>query len=249
MEKGIRNFRWHVISRQVDGLFKTGSRDDREKARALLLEQSDLVPSHPVPLYNLACVESLLGNFLPALDYLEKSIHAGWNDLAHMQQDTDLDALRHFDHYKNLVAILEPERKLSSKEHEPIQVQQQNYPITVQQQHYPIMVQQQNYPITVQQQHYPITVQQQQHYPITVQQQQNDPITVQQQQGSFENQPSITLPLSCTVERREEIVDDELEVKLEMLSAMGFCDREKMVFVLESCGGNIDAAVAVLLNH
>jgi len=208
MEKGIRMVRWHVLDRQVDHLFNLGSRADLEKARALLLEQYELVPSHPVALYNLACVESLLGNFLPALDYLEKSIHLGWNDLAHMQQDTDLDALRHLDHYKNLVAILEAQQSASSS---PIQA---NEPIPLQQQKESVVPQF------------------------------KDPMTVQEQEAT-QNQPSITLP---TVQHVQQEVLDELEVKLNMLSAMGFSDREKMVFALESGGGNVHAAVAVLLN-
>jgi len=233
MEKGKRTFHWHTLSHHINHLFKTGSLDDLEKARALLLEQSELDPSHPVPLYNLACVESLLGNFQPSLDYLEKSIHLGWNDLAHMQQDTDLDALRHFDHYQYLVSILEtrsvtsPFRVLEPmRVHESATVSspiQQEPPILPS----PILAQVQNESATVsspiQQEpstfHSPILSKEHWNVPV---QHFEEPFTVRK--DDFQYQPSFTFPVEC--KQREEIFD-ELEGKLLMLSEMGFSDGKK----------------------
>jgi len=197
-ERGARRYRWKVLQGQVDELFKRGTRDGLEKARAILFEQLEINPSHPIPLYNLACVESLLGNYLPALNFLQKSIHVGWNDLSHMKQDPDLHALRHFDDYKNLVAILEAQQQ--SRDSSQINSE------------------------------------------IPISEKQKESIPLQQ---PVQN-PS-TLPLPSPIQPQQEIVDDG-EVKLKILSEMGFSGREKMVFALESAGGNIDVAIGVLLN-
>ncbi len=44
--------------------------------------------------YNLCCTYSLLNEKVKALEYLDKSIKAGFVDYAHMQRDTDLDNIR-----------------------------------------------------------------------------------------------------------------------------------------------------------
>jgi hypothetical protein len=44
--------------------------------------------------YNLSCIYSLLNNKTSAINYLKKSIDAGYNDYGHVQLDTDLDNIR-----------------------------------------------------------------------------------------------------------------------------------------------------------
>lgn len=44
--------------------------------------------------YNLCCTYSLLNEKVKALEYLDKSIKAGFVDYTHMQRDTDLDNIR-----------------------------------------------------------------------------------------------------------------------------------------------------------
>jgi hypothetical protein len=58
-------------------------------------EQSTLQPENPVPVYNVACAESLLGNITESLIYLNKSVDMGYRDLAHMLKDEDLVPIRH----------------------------------------------------------------------------------------------------------------------------------------------------------
>ncbi|MEN0055296.1 MAG: transglutaminase-like domain-containing protein [Mucilaginibacter sp.] len=55
--------------------------------------------------YNLACVYSLLNKKQPALDYLEKSVKAGFYDYAHLLTDTDLDNIRNEERFKTQLQI------------------------------------------------------------------------------------------------------------------------------------------------
>lgn len=41
------------------------------------------------------------------MDWLKQAVAAGFKDVAHMKQDTDLDALRDRDDFKKLIAELE----------------------------------------------------------------------------------------------------------------------------------------------
>jgi len=54
--------------------------------------------------YNLACARSLQGQTQGALAALTKAIEFGYDEFDHMQQDTDLDALRSLPVYRALVA-------------------------------------------------------------------------------------------------------------------------------------------------
>jgi len=103
---GCEGFGHHWVWQQLKSLFNEGTQESLETARTLLLKQLSIL-LHPHHLYNLSCVEALLGNSEAALDYLEKAIHAGWKNLKHMETDTDLDSIRHFDKYKDLVSSLQ----------------------------------------------------------------------------------------------------------------------------------------------
>jgi len=85
------------------------TREGLEKARELLKEQATVSPFHRVtPLYNLACVEALIGeNLEKALEYLQEAVAAGWTDVDHIKNDADLVALHNLDAYKALIASLE----------------------------------------------------------------------------------------------------------------------------------------------
>jgi tetratricopeptide (TPR) repeat protein len=56
--------------------------------------------------YNVACCHALLGDKNEALNWLEKAIVLGWNDPAHIEQDTDLESLRGEERYRKLVEKL-----------------------------------------------------------------------------------------------------------------------------------------------
>lgn len=98
---------------------ETKTREGLEKARELLKEQATTSPFHRVtPLYNLACVEALLGdNLEKALEYLQEAVAAGWSDVDHIKKDTDLDRLRSLDSYKALVASLEADSSSDEEIH------------------------------------------------------------------------------------------------------------------------------------
>ncbi len=63
----------------------------------------NLRPDEPLVGYNLACSYSLLGRFKQALESLGKAIDLGYNDIHHLEDDSDLDSLREEDDYKLLI--------------------------------------------------------------------------------------------------------------------------------------------------
>jgi len=92
-------------------LFQSNLPHDLEKARQLLVQQSLLTPSHPITLYNLACIESRLGNIGQAIKYLQEAINHGFKNLEHIRKDTDLDPLRNNELFMNLISNLEKNEK------------------------------------------------------------------------------------------------------------------------------------------
>lgn len=53
--------------------------------------------------YNTACARSLQGRTADAIAALERALEAGWADLEHMGQDSDLDPIRNTPEYKALL--------------------------------------------------------------------------------------------------------------------------------------------------
>ena len=62
-------------------------------------------PEDELTHYNLACACSLAGQPEKALDALEKSVEAGFNDPDHMENDEDLDPIRKLDGYKRILQL------------------------------------------------------------------------------------------------------------------------------------------------
>ncbi|MCU0722748.1 MAG: hypothetical protein MUC63_03900, partial [Planctomycetes bacterium] len=60
-------------------------------------------PDDAIALYNLACAQALAGRTVPALDALEKSVRAGYEEADHVEEDSDLASLRSEDRYKALI--------------------------------------------------------------------------------------------------------------------------------------------------
>src|ERR1700761_2145313 len=56
--------------------------------------------------YNFSCTYSLLNKKKPALEYLDKAIKAGFVDYSHIQEDSDLDNIRHDAAFINMVQSL-----------------------------------------------------------------------------------------------------------------------------------------------
>jgi hypothetical protein len=61
-------------------------------------------PDDMIALYNITCAYSLMGDKEKALQYLVKSIDAGYLDFDHMERDTDLDNIRQETQYKEIIA-------------------------------------------------------------------------------------------------------------------------------------------------
>jgi len=100
-----RKKNWFMKEKKIQALFKSGSVQDLEEAKTLILEQiSSYESAHSV--YNLACVESLLKNEKPALDYLKRAIDLGWQDLEHIDRDSDLDFIRNTPQFKEIIEKL-----------------------------------------------------------------------------------------------------------------------------------------------
>ncbi len=81
------------------GLYENGLEVDLKLVR--------LRPQDPLVHYNLACSFSLMGRVSESLKSLEKAIDLGYDDLAHLVSDSDLDNLRDEDGYKVLIHKLE----------------------------------------------------------------------------------------------------------------------------------------------
>ena len=78
------------------GRYKDGLRIDQRLAK--------LKPADPVVYYNLACSYSLLKVADPSLTALKKAIHLGYNDLAFIDKDPDLQFIREDPRYKQLLS-------------------------------------------------------------------------------------------------------------------------------------------------
>jgi len=96
------NLYW--LHRQAyDNIGQTKTKEELDVARMCLNRILEITPIDGIALYNLACVDSLLGNLDDAMDHLEKSIRdGGYTNFAHMQEDSDLDNLRQLVRFKAL---------------------------------------------------------------------------------------------------------------------------------------------------
>jgi hypothetical protein len=53
--------------------------------------------------YNLACVYSLKKDKYNALEYFRTAVEKGFNDLANIKKDTDLDFIRNEEEFKKII--------------------------------------------------------------------------------------------------------------------------------------------------
>jgi len=77
--------------------------------RIFFLKALQLKPNNPSSIYNIACIESLLGNIEEAVSVLKLSIEAGYDNLSHMLEDSDLDNIRHTEGFDECVLFLSKE--------------------------------------------------------------------------------------------------------------------------------------------
>ena len=111
-----------AFMRQQDSLF-TKAYEQRDTARYQQLLDNFVTVYRQLPAteqktyaglqvnayYNLSCTYSLLNKKIQALDYLERSIRAGYINYSHMQADKDLDPIRK---EKRFAVLIEPLRKI-----------------------------------------------------------------------------------------------------------------------------------------
>ena len=89
----------------ANGMLEKGIKVDLKLAR--------LKPDDPLVHYNLGCSFSLLGILDKSLESLGKAIDLGYNDIRHMENDSDLDEVRGEDGYKVLINKI---KRFSKKE-------------------------------------------------------------------------------------------------------------------------------------
>jgi len=100
--RGCGRFRGNV--HRVEKLMSIG---DLEGARSLLQQQLVVIPNHPLALYNMACVEALLGNKEEALAQLNCAITAGFDQVSNMVDNKYLVSLHDSVQFWNLVTSLQ----------------------------------------------------------------------------------------------------------------------------------------------
>jgi len=80
------------------------AKKDYSGARATCEEILRSDPDDEGAIYNLACAWARLGDKPKALEYLRKSVEAGFVDFPHIEKDNDLDTLRAEQPYRDLLA-------------------------------------------------------------------------------------------------------------------------------------------------
>jgi len=102
-----RRRKWFALHHEAMALMEQRSAEALGKAKAMLEEQLKLSPHHQAsPLYNLACVEALLGHADAALKLLQDAVSAGWNDWKHTEKDEDFASLCALEGFKAIIAAL-----------------------------------------------------------------------------------------------------------------------------------------------
>ena len=74
-----------------------------EKGLEVDLKLEKLRPKDPLVHYNLACSFSLMEMLNESLGSLKKAIDLGYDDLEHLENDSDLDGVKDEDGYKVLI--------------------------------------------------------------------------------------------------------------------------------------------------
>jgi hypothetical protein len=89
-------------------LMSIGDHNSLFKAKDILLEILTHQSNDPIVYYNLACVESLIGNVDQAISYLKISISEGYNDYLHMIEDPDFNNIRNSEGYRECLQSISP---------------------------------------------------------------------------------------------------------------------------------------------
>eukprot|EP01125_Pyxidicula_operculata_P009640 TRINITY_DN3161_c5_g1_i1.p1 TRINITY_DN3161_c5_g1~~TRINITY_DN3161_c5_g1_i1.p1 ORF type:complete len:579 (-),score=177.39 TRINITY_DN3161_c5_g1_i1:25-1761(-) len=98
--------KWNQLHELALKQMESNSFEGLVAAKESLLESLNYSENNRVSLYNLACVEALLGRHHEALSYLRRSIENGYSDYEHIENDEDLVSLRNDTTYQHLVHSL-----------------------------------------------------------------------------------------------------------------------------------------------
>ena len=94
---------WQRLHREAIQKLQAKEYEEAEKLYKRIVKAR---PDDSTALYNLACLYSLTSKKEKALEYLEKSIKAGFTNVGHIQEDSDLDNIRNEEKYKELIKKL-----------------------------------------------------------------------------------------------------------------------------------------------
>jgi len=106
--------------RAYNNIGPSKTKEQLELAKTLLKEIISLAPADPTALYNLACVDSLMGNLSESIEWLEKAVQNGYRDVEHIRTDADLDNVRELSRFILLVQQLSPGLPVETKEEEVV---------------------------------------------------------------------------------------------------------------------------------
>jgi tetratricopeptide (TPR) repeat protein len=100
---------WFALQQQAISLMESGTKEAIEQARELFNQQNQLSANpwiQRIPLYNIACCEALLGRVEEALKYLKEAVNAGYRNLRHIENDSDLECLRSMPEYQEILSSI-----------------------------------------------------------------------------------------------------------------------------------------------
>ena len=78
-------------------------RGDYDKALKIAKKISEAEPKSSAHMYNVACMYCLVGSQDKGIEWLEKTVNAGWEDAEQMLDDEDFKSIRETDEFKGLV--------------------------------------------------------------------------------------------------------------------------------------------------
>lgn len=99
------------LSREFRQAYNNG---DYKKALEISQKQHELRPAALDPIYNIACMNCLLGEKAWAFEWLEKAIDAGYNDADHMANDYDLRSIWGESRFRAMVSQVREKNAKSS---------------------------------------------------------------------------------------------------------------------------------------
>lgn len=98
-----RPYHFEALQAAANSLTALGYYEDGLKYDQRL---SELRPTDPLIIYNLACSLALVNHQEEALDKLEEAITLGYNDRKHLRDDPDLENIRHLPRFDSLLSYI-----------------------------------------------------------------------------------------------------------------------------------------------